>query len=399
MRALCEIPEKTSPNCIDTISLNNLSIVATDQILGLPTAMLPLSRSLALGSLIFLAACGPAPDPTVDLPPPNPRPQKTPGQADPSKPISIVASTTLVADVVRVVGGDRVTVNTLIGPGLDPHLYRARESDLRLLADADLVFFHGLGLEARLGTVLRQHLAKLGDAVAIAEVIPVLDFLRDGDGPSGNIDPHVWMDPDLWKLVAEPVRETLVSVDPGSATDYNRRAHEWKTRLEALKTELNTKFDDLSTPSRVLVTAHDAFRYFGRAFRFEVRGLQGVSTASEPGVADVDQLAQFLTERAIPAVFPESSVPTRGLEALRQAVEARGHRITIGEELLSDSLDEPQTPAGTYIGMMRQNAKRILEAMAPAHINATPENSQSATTETSPAATPTTSSETAIENP
>jgi manganese/zinc/iron transport system substrate-binding protein len=327
------------------------------------TALNAIRRSLhrlvlPAASAALLAGCGSQPD-TAQAPSlSTPKPLAV--QADPSRPIRVLATTTLVADAVSAIGGPRVRVETLIGPGLDPHLYRPRESDLRKLSDAELVFFHGLGLEVRMGEVLRQHHAPLGDSVAIAEAIPEDRLLTKGEGHRSAVDPHVWNDPALWAFVADPIVRTLSEADPGSAADYAQRAADWKRSLAELNGHLQAAYRTIPESQRVLVTAHDAFGYLGRAFGLEVRGLQGLSTAFEAGAADVDALANFLVEKGIRTVFPESSVPVRSLEALQQAVQSRNGQLQLGEELLSDSLGVPDTPSSTYAGMMRQNAQRII---------------------------------------
>jgi manganese/zinc/iron transport system substrate-binding protein len=335
----------------------------------LKSSLSPLSRVSALlasGALVaLLSGCAqtpPSPNSATANAATSPSPSSTPAVADPARPIRVLATTTLVADVVQAVGGPRVQVETLIGPGLDPHLYKPRESDLRKLSEAELVFFHGLGLEARMGEVLRQHHAALGDSVAIAEAVPENKLRTKGEGQA-SVDPHVWNDPVLWAFVAKPVQETLAKVDPPHAADYEKRAKDWQESLVQLTVELLAQYGAIPQERRVLVTAHDAFGYLGSAFSLEVRGLQGISTAAEAGAADVDALASFLVDRKVPAVFGETSVPSRGLEALQQAVKARGGQLTLGEELLSDSLDAPGTDGATYPGMMRRNAARITRGL------------------------------------
>jgi manganese/zinc/iron transport system substrate-binding protein len=275
------------------------------------------------------------------------------------RPIRVVATTSMIADLAREIGGDRVVVEGLMGPGVDPHLYRPSEGDVARLAGADIVFFNGLHLEGRMAEVLESIEARGIVAEAVAESVP--DSLRiTSEQFVGSIDPHVWMDPQLWKHAAGAVAAGLRELDPGSANAYTSRLAAFEVRLDSLDAWSRRQIASLSPDERVLVTAHDAFNYFGRAYGFDVRGLQGISTATEAGTADVQQLAAFVAERNIPAMFVESSVPPRAIEAVRAAVRARGHDVEIGGNLFSDALGDDASGAATYEGMIRHNVGTIV---------------------------------------
>lgn len=277
--------------------------------------------------------------------------------------LHVVATTNVVADLAAWVGGERVTVTALMGPGVDPHLYKASEGDLRRIAGADVVAFNGLHLEARMGEVLGR-LRGRPRPVAVAEAIPAELLLEDPDG-SGMPDPHVWFDPKLWSLAGAYLAEVLGEVDPEGAEYFHARAAELESLAAELVRDLERQMEAVPPERRVLVTAHDAFGYFGRAFGIEVHGLQGLSTVAEVGAADVQALASFVAERRIPAIFVESSVSPRSIQALQGAVRARGFDVDIGGELLSDALDAPGTPGGTWEGMLRHNVATIVAALAP----------------------------------
>jgi manganese/zinc/iron transport system substrate-binding protein len=275
--------------------------------------------------------------------------------------INAVATTGMIGDIVRNVGGDRVAVVNLMGPGVDPHLYKASEGDVLRLGRADLVFYNGLHLEAKLAEVLE----KMGDrihTVAVTDSIPRDLLLRPAEF-QGQYDPHVWFDVKMWIKATETVRDALIESDPGSAETYRANADRYLAELDALNAYVLQQAARLPPDQRVVITAHDAFNYFGRAYGFEVRGLQGVSTAAEAGAADVRGLADFIAERKIRALFIESSVPVRNVEAVQAAVRARGWDVVIGGELFSDAMGTAGTVEGTYVGMVRHNIDTIVSAL------------------------------------
>ncbi len=275
--------------------------------------------------------------------------------------INAVATTGMIGDIVRNVGGDRVEVVNLMGPGVDPHLYKASEGDVLRLGRADIVFYNGLHLEAKLAEVLE----KMGDrihTVAVTDSIPRELLLRPAEF-QGQYDPHVWFDVKMWIKATETVRDALIESDPGSAETYRANADRYLAELDALNAYVLQQAARLPPDQRVVITAHDAFNYFGRAYGFEVRGLQGVSTAAEAGAADVRGLADFIAERKIRALFIESSVPVRNVEAVQAAVRARGWDVVIGGELFSDAMGTAGTVEGTYVGMVRHNIDTIVSAL------------------------------------
>jgi manganese/zinc/iron transport system substrate-binding protein len=267
----------------------------------------------------------------------------------------------MITDVVENVGGERVSVTGLMGPGVDPHLYKASEGDVSRLFEADVVFYNGLHLEAKMGEVLEQ----MGGQVTTVAVASGVDesLLLSPPEFEGAHDPHIWFDVTLWMEAVETVRDTLIEVDPGSADLYRTNAQDYLAKLEDLHAYVQEQTARVPEQRRVLITAHDAFNYFGRAYGFEVRGLQGISTATEAGTGDVQALADFIAENQIPAIFVESSVPVRNVEAVQAAVEAKGFQAGVGGELFSDAMGDWGTEEGTYIGMVRHNVDTIVGAL------------------------------------
>ncbi len=279
----------------------------------------------------------------------------------PGAALSVVCTTGMVADVVARVGGERVGVVTLMGPGVDPHLYKATPGDLRALAEADLVFYSGLHLEGQLADVLKK-LGGRKPSVALAEVIPT-EFLHAPPDQPEAFDPHVWFDVALWTRTIDPVLETLSKADPTSRDAYATRAAGLRAELDALDAEVRQSIGTIPEDQRILVTAHDAFGYFGAAYGLKVMAIQGISTESEASLADVNALVDLLVTSAIPAVFVESSVPRKTVEALIEGAKSRGHTVSMGGELFSDAMGPPGTPEGTYAGMIRYNTRLIVAAL------------------------------------
>jgi manganese/zinc/iron transport system substrate-binding protein len=275
--------------------------------------------------------------------------------------LQVVATTSLVADLVRNVAGPHVDVVSLMGAGVDPHLYRAKAGDVDRLSRADVVFYSGLHLEAKLAEVL-ERLGERRRTVAVTDAIDRSRLLAPPEF-AGAFDPHVWFDVALWAETLGPVSAALADADPAHAADYTTNERAYRSRLAELHEWVTRRTGEVPAPQRALVTAHDAFNYFGRAYGFEVRGLQGISTATEAGTADVQALAAFVAERRIPALFVESSVPRRSIEAVQAAVRARSFAVAIGGQLFSDALGDPGTPAGTYEGMVRHNVDTIVDAL------------------------------------
>ncbi len=275
--------------------------------------------------------------------------------------VTAVATTGMIGWAVEVVGGERVTVEALMGPGVDPHLYKATASDVRKLADADVIFYNGLHLEAAMAELLEEMSARR-PTVAVTRGIDPSTLLAPPEF-AGNYDPHVWFDVEMWMHAVATVREALTELDPAGTSIYEANAARVLDELSALDAWVHQRIGELDPSMRVLVTAHDAFNYFGRAYGFEVRGLQGISTASEAGTADVQSLATMIADRRIPAVFVETSIPQRTIEAVRAAVRSRGFEVRIGGSLFSDAMGDPGTDQGTYPGMVRHNVNTIVDAL------------------------------------
>lgn len=275
--------------------------------------------------------------------------------------IKAVATTGMIADIVKNIGGERVQVTSLMGPGVDPHLYKASEGDVQSLGEADVIFYNGLHLEAGMARVL-ERMHDYRRTVAVTDTIDRAVLFTPPEF-KGAYDPHVWFDVSLWIQAAETVRDALVEMDPSSAELYRQNADVYLQQLRDLDEYINSQAERVPESQRVLITAHDAFNYFGRAYGFQVRGLQGISTASEASTGDVTQLATFIAERRIPAIFIESSVPRRNVEAVQAAVRAKGFDVRIGGSLYSDAMGDPGTPDGTYIGMVKHNIDTIVNAL------------------------------------
>jgi manganese/zinc/iron transport system substrate-binding protein len=282
-------------------------------------------------------------------------------QSEKSKKLRIVTTTTMITDLVKNIGGDYVEINGLMGAGVDPHLYKASEGDVTKLFEADIIFYSGLHLEGKLVAVFEKmegtkHTVSLGDRLPENELISSENF-------ASSFDPHVWFNIQFFKQFAQIVTDELSKADPKNAESYSENNKIYQKKLDALESEVKTIIASLPEEKRILVTAHDAFNYFGKAYRFNVVGLQGISTATEAGVKDVQNLSEFIIRNNIKAIFVESSVPRRTIEALQQAVLSKNHQVEIGGSLYSDALGNAGTEEGTYIGMFKYNVKTIVNAL------------------------------------
>ena len=275
--------------------------------------------------------------------------------------LAIVATTGMIGDVASRLGGVHVTVTTLMGPGVDPHLYKASESDVRKLAEADLVLYNGLHLEGKMGDVLVK-LARTRPVVAVTEDLP-REQLREPPEFLGQYDPHVWFDVSLWAEILGPIERELARLDPGHAQDYATRRAELQAEFRGLDAWIKERMSTVPERQRVLVTAHDAFGYFGRRYGMKVVGLQGMSTLAEAGLSDVERVVREILDARVPAIFVESSVPRKSIEAVQAAVRARGFTVVIGGQLHSDALGAAGSPAGTYAGMVRANVETLVAAL------------------------------------
>lgn len=302
-----------------------------------------ITRRLALGlGLLSLSIAAPVP-------------------ADADSAPRVVATIAMIGDIAANVAGDCARIDTLMGPGVDPHLYQAKASDVRLFEGADAILYSGYSLEGQLGKVLEKLSAKKPTvavapaSIGTAELITVQDVY--------GIDPHLWMDVALWGRIAPTIAETLAKAAPDCSEAMRQRAADYRERLEALDAWIGKSVATIPERQRVLVTAHDAFAYYGRAYGIEVEGIQGISTESEAGIADIRAMVKTVVEREVPAVFIESTINPRTINAVIDGAAERGHEVVIGGELFSDAMGEPGTPEGTYIGMLRANTIAIAEAL------------------------------------
>jgi manganese/zinc/iron transport system substrate-binding protein len=275
----------------------------------------------------------------------------------------VVATTNIIGDLVRQVGGEHVDLTTLMGPGVDPHLYKASEGDVQRMAQADVVLYNGLDLEGKMTEVFEQMERRQITTSAIADA-GVPDSLRIGSQDYvGNHDPHVWFDVALWARVARHVGEVLARKDTAHAASYRANADAYAQQLDSLDQYVVQQARRVPVAQRVLITSHDAFSYLGRAYDIDVRGLQGISTTSEAGAGDVQALADFVVERRIPAIYVETSVSPRGIQAVREAVRAQGFAVRVGGTLYGDALGDAGTPEGTYVGAVRHNIDTIVQGL------------------------------------
>jgi manganese/zinc/iron transport system substrate-binding protein len=320
-----------------------------------PIVLLSVGISLAV-FLVALAGCG----------------RSTGQQSETARPdltdrkLRVVVTTNIIGDLVRQVAGDRVDLTTLMGPGVDPHLYKASEGDVQRMAAADLVLYNGLHLEGKMTEVFAQMEGRSGvTTAALAETSVPDSLLISSTEYASNYDPHVWFDVALWRRVTQQTGEILARLDTANAEAYRSNARAYADTLTGLDTSVAERFERVPPAQRVLVTSHDAFRYLGRAYDVEVRGLQGISTTSEAGARDVQNLATFITERRIPAIFVETSVSPRGIQAVREAVRSKGFNVEIGGTLYGDALGNRGTPEGTYTGAVRHNVDTIVRGLLP----------------------------------
>lgn len=278
-----------------------------------------------------------------------------------NKPVNAVATIAMIGDVVENVGGECVAVTNMMGAGVDPHLYRASADDAQTFQNADAIFYSGYSLEGQLGDVLgrfaetKPTIAVAPTSIAPAELISVQDLY--------GIDPHLWMDASLWAKIAPTIATTLAEIRPDCADAMKASAAEYGKQLAALHEWVKAAVASIPEQQRILVTAHDAFAYYGRAYSIEVAGIQGISTEAEAAVADVRETVDLVVERKVPAIFVESTINPRTIQAVVDAAKERGQDVVIGGVLYSDAMGEPGKAGGTYIGMIFENTKNIVEAL------------------------------------
>ncbi|MES2389536.1 MAG: zinc ABC transporter substrate-binding protein [Bacteroidota bacterium] len=275
--------------------------------------------------------------------------------------LRILATTGMIADAAKNIGGPYTDVVTLMGPGVDPHLYKASLRDLNKLTDADLILFNGLHLEGKMAGLLEK-LERHKHVVAVSDGVPRSSLHASGDF-GGAYDPHIWFSVKIWMQAAAEAGKAIEKADPAHKEYYIAHTKAYLNRLDSLDREVTLRMATVPKERRVLITAHDAFGYFGEAYHTEVKGLQGISTVSEYGLRDVSGLVNFIIERDIRAIFPESSVSPRALEAVVAGCKARGKTIRLGGTLYSDAMGANNTPEGTYEGMIRANVKTITSAL------------------------------------
>lgn len=280
---------------------------------------------------------------------------------DESRPLQVVATTSMVADLVKNIGKDSIQLTSLMGPGVDPHLYKATQGDLKQLRAADIIFYNGLHLEGKMGEVFEK-LERIKTVVPIARGIAKDRLIKDpeyADAP----DPHIWFDVELWSSTIDEVLGTLVEMDPDNELYYTKNAQDYKTQLSELDVWVKQQIQSIPVDQRILITAHDAFSYFGRAYGLEVKGLQGISTLSEFGLRDRVDLVNFIVEKGIAAVFVETSVSEKNINSIVEGCRQRGHRVHIGGNLYSDAMGAEGSFQGTYVGMVRANVNTIVRGL------------------------------------
>jgi manganese/zinc/iron transport system substrate-binding protein len=280
--------------------------------------------------------------------------------------VRVTTTTNFITDTVGRIGGARIEGTGLMGPGVDPHLFRASARDVRTLRRADVICYGGLGLEGKMADLL----AELGERQltrAVTAELPREQLLRPAPGAREQYDPHVWFDVGLWQQVSRTIAATLAGRDPAHAGTYEANLAAYRAELTDLDRYVRDRLAPIPPQRRLLVTSHDAFAYFGRRYDLDVAGIQGISTAAEATTADVERVAALIAARGVPAVFVESSVPRQTIEALVAAAAQRGARVRVGGELYTDAAGEPGTPEGTYVGMLRANADRIADGLDPAN--------------------------------
>jgi manganese/zinc/iron transport system substrate-binding protein len=295
--------------------------------------------------LLFLASCSPQPD-----------------SRKPGKKVRVVATTSMITEMISNIGGDVLEVEGLMGAGVDPHLYKASEGDMNILFNADIIFYNGLHLEGKMQDILEKMKHRGIKVIALSDTISKDDLIPSANFAS-NYDPHIWFDISNWKLAAAYVADKLAESDPGNSELYRLHVKKYIAALDSTEEQVKEKINELPVERRILITAHDAFNYFGRAYQFDVLGLQGISTATEAGVKDVQNMAALIIEKKVKAVFVETSVPLRNIEALKEAVNSKGYHVETGGSLFSDALGNPGTPEGFYTGMFMHNVNTIVNAL------------------------------------
>lgn len=285
-----------------------------------------------------------------------------PGGTVSDRKVRVTTTTNFITDTVRQIGGNRVEVTGLMGPGVDPHLYKASASDVGKLRKADVIVYSGLQLEGKMADILEK-LEESQTTVAITRDIPRDSLLLPPDDVAEQYDPHIWFDVTNWMFAAKTTAATLKEKDPEGAEIYDENLKKYLAELEAADKYVTDRVREIPQTSRTLVTSHDAFEYFGRRYGMKVAAIQGISTAAEATTTDVQRVAKVIVDRGVKTVFIESSVPRQTIDAVVAAARKQGADATVGEELFTDAAGDEGTPEGTYIGMVKANADRIAEGL------------------------------------
>jgi manganese/zinc/iron transport system substrate-binding protein len=276
--------------------------------------------------------------------------------------LQVVTTTTMITDLVKNIGGDKIDIQGLMGAGVDPHLYKASAGDVSKLFNADVIVYNGLHLEGKLEDVFEKMRQQNKETIAASDAIDTTTLIGS-EYFASNYDPHIWFDITNWESITKYITAKFCELDFKNATTYKENAANYLKTLVSLKIAITAEVNSLPIEKRILVTAHDAFNYFGKQFQFNVVGLQGLSTATEAGVKDVQRLASFIEEKNVKAIFVESSVPKRTVEALQEAVRAKGKEVVIGGTLYSDALGSKGTAEATYVGMYKHNVNIIVSSL------------------------------------
>jgi manganese/zinc/iron transport system substrate-binding protein len=283
-------------------------------------------------------------------------------KAKKNKKLQVVTTTTMITDLVKNIGGDKIDIQGLMGAGVDPHLYKASEGDVSKFFNADVIVYNGLHLEGKLEDVFEKMRQQNKQTIAASDALDTATLIGS-EYFASNYDPHIWFSITNWEIITQYITDKLCELDAENAATYKLNGANYLNTLASLKTEITAQVNSLPIEKRILVTAHDAFNYFGKEFQFNVVGLQGLSTATEAGVQDVRRLARFIEEKNVKAIFVESSVPKRTVEALQEAVRAKGKEAVIGGTLYSDALGSKGTAEATYVGMYKHNVKIIVSSL------------------------------------
>ena len=299
-----------------------------------------------IGSVLFLSACSSSTE------------VEKKGSTT-NEPIQIVTTIAQIGEPIQIIGGDRVEVESLMGPGVDPHLYEATQGDITTLQNAEIVLYSGLHLEGNMVDIFAK-LQETKTILAFGESIDESRLLKDEEGA---IDPHIWFDLDIWKDALNNATEVLKEYSPEDANYFEKNKQDYFAEIDELKKEALEKLSSIPDAQRVLVTAHDAFGYFGRMYDIEVVGLQGLSTEDEVGLSDIQSTVELLIEKQVPSVFIESSINQNSIQAVIEGAAKDGLKVELGGELFSDAMGEAGTDEGTYLGMYRHNVATIYQGL------------------------------------